>query len=150
MPWSIEAVREADVSPAEVFRYYTDPSTWPRWGHNTRWAKIDGPYVEGATVHVRAGYEKVWPVTVLRVDPDHLVVNEVRPVGLVVINTFEVTPSATGSRLRHAIDVDGRFHRFYRLFLPPLYRRLLQKECRRLVEAIEHDRVRAGATAAAG
>ena len=140
MTWSVEQVRIANVRPDEVFRYYTDPSTWPRWGHNTRWARLEGPYVEGATVLVRAGYEKVWPVRVLRVVPDHLVVNEVRPVGLVVINTFEVTPVDGGSQLRHGIDVSGRFARFYGLFLPALYRRLLAKETRRLVDAIMADR----------
>ena len=140
MTWSVEHVCVAKVQPHEAFRYYTDPSTWHRWGHNTRWARLEGPYVEGATVLVRAGYEKVWPVHVLRVVPDRLVVNEVHPVGLVVINTFEVSPVDDGARLRHRIDVSGRFARFYGLFLPGLYRRLLGKETRRLVEAITADR----------
>ena len=141
MTWSVEQTRVAKVQPHEVFRYYTDPSTWHRWGHNTRWARLEGPYVEGATVLVRAGYEKVWPVRVLRVVLDRLVVNEVRPIGLVVINTFEVTPVEGGARLRHAIEVSGRFARLYGFFLPGLYRRLLGKETRRLVEAITADRI---------
>lgn len=109
MTWSVEHVRVAKVQPDEVFRSYIDPSTWPRWGHNTRWARLEGPYVEGATVLVRAGYEKVWPVD-------------------------------GGAHLRHGIDVSGRFARFYGLFLPALYRRLLAKETRRLAEAITADR----------
>lgn len=26
--WMIESIRDADVAPADVFRLYTDPSTW--------------------------------------------------------------------------------------------------------------------------
>jgi hypothetical protein len=32
MTWSVEHVCAAKVQPHEVFRYYTDPSTWHRWG----------------------------------------------------------------------------------------------------------------------
>lgn len=28
MTWMIESIRDADVAPADVFRLYTDPSTW--------------------------------------------------------------------------------------------------------------------------
>jgi len=140
MIWSAEHACVAKVQPHEVFRYYTDPSTWHRWHHNTRWARMKGPYVEGTTVLVRAGYGKVWPVRVMRVLPDRLVVNEVRPVGLVVINTFEVSPVDGGARLRRAIEISGRFARFYGFFLPGLYRRQFATETRRLIEAITADR----------
>ena len=59
MSWLIESVRDARVDAAAVFRLYTDPSTWPDWGHNAKSAHADGPLVEGGIVHVRAGYGKV-------------------------------------------------------------------------------------------
>jgi uncharacterized protein YndB with AHSA1/START domain len=57
----IESARDAAVAPADVFRLYADPSTWSEWGHNAKWARADGPLVEGGTVDVKAGYGKVYP-----------------------------------------------------------------------------------------
>jgi hypothetical protein len=134
VPWSIESIHEAALTPTEVFRFYTDPSTWGRWGHNTRWARAIGSVVEGAIVEVKAGYGTIYSLRVLRVVPDRLVVCEVRPMGLVVTNTYEVEPSPVGVRIRHAIGVDGSLAGPTRLLqFPRLYRRLLDKEIRRLV-----------------
>lgn len=134
MSWSIESVHEAALTPSQIFRFYTDPSTWGSWGHNTRWARAIGPVVEGAIVEVKAGYGTVYPVRVVRVEPDRLVVCEVRPMGMLVTNTYEVAPSPAGVRIRHAIDVDGKIAGLTRILqFPRLYRRLLDKEIRRLV-----------------
>ena len=134
MAWSIESVREAALSPSEVFRFYADPSTWGRWGHNTRWARADGPVVEGGIVHVKAGYGAVYAVRVVKVVPDRLIVCEVRPVGLLVTNSYEVEPSGAGVRIRHTIQVAGRLAGLLRVFqMPWFYRRLLAREIRRLV-----------------
>jgi Polyketide cyclase / dehydrase and lipid transport len=132
--WSIESVHEAALTPSQIFRFYIDPSTWGSWGHNTRWARSIGPVVEGAIVEVKAGYGTVYAVRVVRVEPDRLVVCEVRPAGMLVTNTYEVAPSPAGVRIRHAIEVDGKVAGLTRLLqFPRLYRRLLDKEIRRLV-----------------
>ena len=134
MSWSIESVHEAALTPSQIFRFYTDPSTWGSWGHNTRWARSIGPVVEGAIVEVKAGYGTVYAVRVVRVEPDRLVVCEVRPVGMLVTNTYEVAPTPAGVRIRHAIEVDGKVAGLTRLLqFPRLYRRLLDKEIHRLV-----------------
>ena len=135
MSWSIESVREANLGPSDVFRLYADPSTWGSWGHNTRWARAEGPVVEGATVHVKAGYGKVYPVLIRRLVVDRYIECEVRPAGLVVVNTYDVQPTPNGVRVRHGIEVSGRLARLLNLlFLDKLYSRLLSKETRRLVE----------------
>jgi hypothetical protein len=133
--WSIESVRDANLSAVDVFRLYADPSTWGSWGHNTRWARADGPIVEGAIVHVKAGYGKVYPVRIRRLVVDRSIECEVRPAGLVVVNSYEVQPTPDGVRIRHRIEVSGRLARLLNLlFLDKLYTRLLSKETRRLVE----------------
>jgi hypothetical protein len=54
--------------------------------------------------------------------------------GMLVTNTYEVAPSPAGVRIRHAIDVDGKIAGLTRILqFPRLYRRLLDKEIRRLV-----------------
>jgi hypothetical protein len=137
MSWSIESVREADLTPSDIFRLYTDPSTWGSWGHNTRSAEADGPVVEGSIVHVEAGYRKTWDVLVRRVDPERFIETEVRPPGLTVVQRFEVEPTATGVRIRHEIEVSGKAAGFTRLTMKPFYRRMLEKETGRLVEVAQ-------------
>jgi len=140
MSWSIESVREAPVRPEEVYRFYIEPATWGRWGHNTRWARADGPLTEGSIVNVKAGYGAVYPVRVVRIVPDRLIVCEVKPRGLLITNSFEVTPADAGARLRHTIEVGGRFAGLTRrLGFPWLYRRLLAKETRRRVALVREN-----------
>lgn len=137
MSFSIESVREAPVRPADVYQFYIDPSTWGHWGHNTRWARAEGPLAVGSLVDVKAGYGAVYPVRVLKLVPGRLIVCEVRPRGLHITMSFEVTPTAAGARLRHALEVGGRFAGLTRrLGFPWLYRRLLAKETRRLVALV--------------
>jgi hypothetical protein len=137
MSWSIESVREAGLTPADVFSLYMDPSTWSSWGHNTRNAQADGPLAEGSIVRVQAGYRRTWDVLVRRLDPGRFIETEVRPPGLIVVQRFEVEPTDSGVRIRHEIEVSGTAAGFTGLTLKPIYRRWLEKETHRLVEVAE-------------
>lgn len=142
MPWAIEAAAEAPLSPAEIFAYYLEPSTWGEWGHNTKWARARGPVAEGATVDVKAGYGKVYPVLVRKLEQDRYIECEVRPPGMVVVNRYAVEPSEYGVRIRHGIEVSGRVAGLTKAMgLDRLYTRLLRKEIRRLI-ALAHTRSR--------
>jgi hypothetical protein len=134
MSWAIEASAEAPLSPEEVFAYYLEPSTWGSWGHNTKWARARGPVVEGATVDVKAGYGKVYPVLVRKLEPDRYIECEVRPPGMVVVNRYAVEPSEQGVRVRHGIEVSGRVAGLTKAMqLDKLYTRLLRNEISRLI-----------------
>jgi uncharacterized protein YndB with AHSA1/START domain len=112
--WMIESARDAAVAPADVFRLYADPSTWSEWGHNAKWARADGPLVEGGTVDVKAGYGKVYPSRIRRLVAGRALVLEVRPPLMTVINTYEVEPTADGAHIRHALEVSGPRSRSWR------------------------------------
>ena len=134
MEWSIRNVREAPLTPSQVFSFYADPSTWGSWGHNTKWARAKGSLVEGSVVDVKAGYGRVWPVLVRRIETDRYIECEVRPPGMVVVNTYQISPIPGGVRLTHGISVSGRMARITRFLLfDKLYARLLAKETSRLV-----------------
>ena len=66
MTWTIETVRDAGVTPAAVFQLYSDPTTWSDWGHSATWARVDGPFAEGGTVDVGAGYGRVYHCRIQR------------------------------------------------------------------------------------
>lgn len=140
MAWTIETIRDAAVDPAAVFRLYADPSTWSEWGHNAKWARADGPLVEGGTVHVKAGYGKVYPCRILRLVADRALVFEARPPLMQVLQTYEVEPTADGARIRHVLRISGplsgitwlfRFNRVYQGWLDKEVGRLIDMAARR-------------------
>ena len=132
--WTIRSSAEAPVPPERIFAFYTDPTTWGSWGHNTRWGRARGPVVEGSIVDVKAGYGKVYPVLMRRVVQDRYVECEIRPPGMLVETTFSVEPSDAGSRIEHTISVSGTFSGITKLIrLDRLYTKLLQKEIAKLI-----------------
>ena len=126
--FTIEAVLEADVDPAAVFALYMDPSTWSRWGHNATWARAEGPLVEGGIVDVRANYGTVYHCRIRRLEPDQALELVVKPALLTIINIYEVSPTPTGSRIRHAFDVSGPISGIARPALAGMYARQLEGE----------------------
>lgn len=135
MGWKIETVREAAVGAADVYGLYADPSTWSDWGHNAKWARADGPLVEGGTVDVRANYGKVYRCLIRRLVVDRALVLEARPPLLTVIQTYEVDEGSAGVRVRHALELSGRLSGILRIGGAPwFYQRLLDKEVERVIE----------------
>jgi Polyketide cyclase / dehydrase and lipid transport len=135
MPIVIESVREAAVAPRDVFALYADPTTWSTWGHNARWARSDGPLVEGGTVEVKAGYGATYRCRIRRLEQDRALELEVRPVGLFIVNVYEVEPTERGARVRHALEFSGPLARPTRwLGVHRLYRKWLGKEVTAVIE----------------
>ena len=138
MGYTIEATREAAVDPAAVFALYMDPSTWSTWGHNVRWARSEGPLVEGGTVDVRPKYPVTYHCRILRIVPDRLLRIEVRPIGMTIVNVYEIEPTNGGSRVRHAFEMSGPLSELLRwLGVPRLYRASLDDEIRHCLELAE-------------
>ena len=133
--WLIESVRDAPVDPAAVWRLYADPSTWPVWGHNAKWARAEGPLVEGGTVDVKAGYGKVYRCRIRRLVAGRAIVFEVRPPLITVIQTYEVEPTSEGAQIRHAIEISGPLAGLMQLLrVDKVYQGWLDKEVGKLVE----------------
>jgi uncharacterized protein YndB with AHSA1/START domain len=136
----MESVFEADVAPEDVYRYYADPSTWGRWAHNTRSGRARGAFGTGAVVDVRvASYPHTYPVRILEVNEGRRIVCEVRPPGVRIVSTYDVTPTSDGSRLHHVIEVSGPLERPYGL-LRGRYTTMLADETRTLAELVRRDR----------
>jgi uncharacterized protein YndB with AHSA1/START domain len=138
MTWTIETVREAPVAPDDVFQLYADPSTWSTWGHAARWARIDGPLVEGAIVDVKADYGRIYHCLISQLVAGRALVLEVRPPLMTVIQTYVVEPSPGGSRIRHALQISGPLAGPTRLIgLRRAYQRRLDKEVAKVIDKAE-------------
>jgi hypothetical protein len=134
--YTIEATRDAAVDPRDIFDLYMDPSTWSTWGHNVRWAHADGPLAEGGTVHIRPMYPVTYHCRIQRLVPGRLLRIDVRPVGLRIVNVYEVEPlEGGGSRIRHAFEIAGPMSGPLRwIGVARLYRSSLDDEIRHCVE----------------
>jgi uncharacterized protein YndB with AHSA1/START domain len=134
MSWSMVNEYEADVAPQDVYRYYADPSTWGSWAHNTKWGKARDAFGPGARVDVRvASYPYTYSVLIRDVEEGRRIVCEVRPFGVTIVSTYDVQPIEGGARLRHTIELSGRFERAYRL-VEGQYTRMLHEETRKVAE----------------
>jgi uncharacterized protein YndB with AHSA1/START domain len=134
MTWSMQDTHEAAVAPADVFQLYTDPATWGQWAHNTAWGRGHTPLEAGSTVEVRVrSYPWTYTVRVRELEPGRHMVTEVRPFGVTITSSYEVTPTATGSRLHHTISLAGPLERAY-LLVRGQYTRMLVEETRRVAE----------------
>jgi hypothetical protein len=134
MSWSMESMHDAAVGAADVYRYYADPATWGEWAHNTAWGRGRAPLEPGDEIAVRVrSYPWTYTVRAVAVDPGRRVVTEVRPFGVTITSTYEVTPTATGSRLHHTISLAGPLEVLYK-GVRGQYTRMLAEETRRVTE----------------
>jgi uncharacterized protein YndB with AHSA1/START domain len=139
MSWSMQGVHESPAAPADVFRYYVDPATWGRWAHNTAWGRSAAPLEPGSTVQVRVrSYPWTYTVRVRELDPGRRIVTEVRPFGVTITSTYEVTEIPKGSRLHHTISLAGPLERMYTL-VRGQYTRMLVEETRKVAELAAGD-----------
>ena len=146
MTWSMENVYEAAVAPADVFRFYADPATWGDWAHNTAWARAGAPLAQDSPVEVRVrSYPWTYTVRVRELEPGRRMVTEVRPFGVVITSTYEVTPTPAGSRLHHTIALAGPLEALYK-GVRGQYTRMLVEETRRVAELAGGDRLPLGAS----
>jgi hypothetical protein len=135
MTWSMESVHEAAVVPADVYRYYADPSTWGTWAHNTAWGRALDPMEPGARVAVRIrNYPWTYTVRVRELEPGHRMVSEVRPFGVTITSTYDVQATPDGARLHHTISLAGPLEAAYKLLTRRQYTRMLHAETRRVAE----------------
>ncbi len=135
MSWTIESQMDAAVAPSDVFRLYADPSTWSEWGHAAKWARADAPLVEGGTVDVKADYGRVYRCHIRRLVTDRLLVLDVRPPLMRVIQTYEVEATPHGAHIRHVIEISGPLAGATRLIrLDRIYQGRLNKEVRKVID----------------
>ena len=47
--WAFEHTETTDATPAQLWRWYCEPQTWPQWDHDTTEVTVDGPFAVGTT-----------------------------------------------------------------------------------------------------
>ncbi|MBD0322519.1 MAG: SRPBCC family protein [Aldersonia sp.] len=118
MPKNLEATIDVDATPQRVWKVVSDLERMPEWSPQCTRMKVLGDVREGAwTLNFNKDGWKRWPTTarVVRFEPGHLVafrINENRTVW-----SFQVEPTATGTRITQRRDVPNGQSLFSRKFI---------------------------------
>ena len=141
MAWAIESTRDIATTPATIWRYYTDPATWPRWAHNTAAARFEGQIEVGSEgrVEPKRGRQTI-AVRVTVLEPEERLVSEARVPGAVVRFGCRIEPTPTGVRIRHEVGMSGPMAGVYGLMVKRWNARELPEEMERLADLVSGTR----------
>jgi len=135
----------SSAAPAAFFAEWADMASWPEWNLDTEWARLDGPFVEGATGMLKPkGGPKVKFVVARLVDGEEFT-DVSKLVGARL--TFHHLVAVEGDRTTVSVDVTltGPLAPVWRLILGKDLRASMQPDLDRLVERAEKaERVSAG------
>ena len=135
--WSVESSRDVAATPTSIWRYYADPTTWPRWAHNTSSARFDGPIEAGVEGRVKPQDGPEQTVRIVEAQPERLLVGQIRLPGAVMGFRYEIEPTHDGARIRHQVSMDGLLSGVYRLIVRKRNERQLPEETARLAKLVE-------------
>ncbi|HEX8391012.1 MAG TPA: SRPBCC family protein [Longimicrobium sp.] len=116
--WSTEAVAESSATPREVWRLWSDPSTWNAWDPGVQRCTVQGPFRAGTrgTLRPAGGPAVAFVITGAVPERAFTTVARLPLTALEFEHTLEPL-AAGGVRIRHQVRMRG--------VLTPLLSRLL-------------------------
>jgi len=119
-------------------------ATWPEWNLDTEWARLEGPFEQGATGTLKPkGGPKV-RFTIARLDDEAFVDVSSMPGAKVVFDhRFASTPGG-GTHLDVTVDIRGPLAMVWRKILGSGFVTTLQPDLDRLVAMAEADQAAIG------
>jgi hypothetical protein len=112
------------AEPAAVWKVWTDVPAWPDWDLTKEIARMDGPFVPGATGWAKQRRNLGGPFTITAIEPGRRWVSECPvPLGKVVFDHL-IEPADAGSiRVTKSVEVFGGFGPLFRLMFATRMRR---------------------------
>jgi Polyketide cyclase / dehydrase and lipid transport len=128
----------SSAAPADFFARWADMATWPDWNSDTEWARLEGPFAEGATGTLKPkGGPKVRFV-VARLVPGEVFVDVSRLIGARLTFDHRVTARADGgSEVSVTIAMSGPLSAVWTLILGKDLRASVQRDLDGLARAAE-------------
>jgi hypothetical protein len=121
-----------------IFARWADMATWPDWNLDTEWVRLDGPFVQGATGHLKPkGGPKVRFVVTSLV-PEREFVDVSALIGARLTFAHRVTATDDGGcTVDVEVSMSGPLARVWRRILGAGLRTSLQPDLDRLARAAE-------------
>ena len=115
--WTCEHVVTSDATPAQVWRRYAEPQTWPEWDAATERVTLQGPFAVGSRGRLKPVGALTTRFTLTEVVPEVGFTDVTRlPLARLVFG-HRIEATATGSRLTHTVTISGP--------LSPLFARVI-------------------------
>ncbi len=97
--WEHEDSIETSVAPEQIWRLWSDVTSWPRWNRDIEQIEIDGPFARGSTITMKPqGQEPVQLMIAEATEPRGFV--DEAHVGGALIRTSHQVESLDADRLR--------------------------------------------------
>ena len=124
--------------PASFFDRWADVATWPEWDSAIKWARLEGPFVEGATGVIKPQKGPPTKFVIERLDPNHAFVDVSRLPGARLTFSHLITGgSDSGCAIDVAISLSGPLAPIWKQLLTKGFTTTTQINLDRLVEAVE-------------
>jgi hypothetical protein len=103
-----EASLETTVSPAQVWRVWSDVNHWPEWNPDMKESRLDGPFKLGATgtINTKSGGKHDVVVTYYEEGRSFELESTALPTTKMAIRAT-IAPSVTGSRITQGFEPRG-------------------------------------------
>ncbi len=118
--WTFEHAETTSATPAQLWKRYSDPTTWPEWDHEIAAVTMDGPMAAGTRGTLKPVKGPATAFTFLEVIPE-IGFTDVSRLPLAQM-TFRhlIEATDTGSRFTHQVTISGP--------LSPLFARIIGKK----------------------
>ncbi|MHB8621512.1 MAG: SRPBCC family protein [Chloroflexota bacterium] len=105
--WTYEHSIETDASAAQLWRLYSDVSTWPRWDGGLDRITINGPFEAGATGEMKFVGQDPLPYTLVAVDPDRSFIDETDMGDIVIRFEHRLAPKGSATVVTTRVAISG-------------------------------------------
>lgn len=108
------------ATPAQLWKRYADPASWPEWDHATERVTLDGPFREGTTGSLKpvGGPKTKFCLLEATEDVSFTDVSRLPLARMRFVHTID--PDPVGTRFTHRVTISGP--------LSPLFARVIGKK----------------------
>ncbi len=134
------------TAPASAFfTRWADMATWPQWNQDTEWARLDGPFVQGATGTLKPRGGPAVPFVVERLVPGRSFVDVSSLLGARLVFDHAVSEHGGRTQVDVVVTLGGPLAFAWRLILGKGIRESAQRDLDALVATVEADVARGSA-----
>jgi hypothetical protein len=112
--WTFEHSEETNAKSSDVWRLYSDVSTWPRWDHGVEWVKLEGAFTQGTRGRMKPLGNEPVGIQLTEVVENERFIDETALPQAVMRFEHTLKRSRDGrTRITHRVVIDGPLTELY-------------------------------------
>jgi len=106
--WEYEYSVDTAAAPDTVWRYWSDPMTWPQWNDGIETIQIDGPFAVGTTLQMTPPGENPITLRLVEIAPGELFADEMDAGDFTVRTVHRLERTEAGmTRITYRTEITG-------------------------------------------